>query len=157
MLRFTGHYITCQEVPGEVSLTLTISGCPYRCRGCHSPWLRNDIGDRLTTDALFRLMARYHDGITCVCFMGDGGDAPLISEFIRFVHECGYKACLYTGDSEMTLLSWSGDKPDYYKVGPYDDTLGGLDSPTTNQRMYRYDKVTGLYKDITSLFWKEKT
>ena len=156
MIKYTGHYITCQEVPGEVSLTLTISNCPHRCHGCHSPWLRNDIGDELKTDVLFKLISKYKDGITCVCFMGDGGDAFAVFDLVRFVHMCGYKACLYTGDSEMLLYN-TLDKPDYYKVGPYEEALGGLDNPSTNQRMYMYDKNTGLYKDITSLFWKEKT
>lgn len=154
MIKYSGVYVTFQEVPNEVSLVLTITNCPYRCEGCHSPWLQEDTGDPLTTDALFNMLAYYRDAITCVCFMGDGGDAPLIGEFIGFVHLCGFKACLYTGSDEMELLRWTCDKPDYYKVGAYMEALGGLDKPTTNQRMYRLNK--GRYEDITSEFWKEK-
>ena len=157
MIKYTGSYVTFQEVPDEVSLVLPISNCPYSCHGCHSPWLRKDIGDFLTTDELFRLMAKYKDVITCVCFMGDGGDAPFIGELINFTHLCGYKACLYTGNKDMELLDWSSDLPDYYKVGPYVEELGGLDHPTTNQRMYRLIPRTDSYEDITSVFWKEKT
>ena len=156
MVKYAGHYITFQEVPGEVSLTLTISNCPFACPGCHSPWLREDIGEWLTTDALFRLMAPYKDAITCVCFMGDGGDAPLIGQLVGFVHECGFKACLYTGSDRMELLDWSCDRPDYYKTGPYIEALGGLDSPSTNQRMYEYNRYTREYEDITSIFWRKK-
>ena len=29
---------------------------------------------------------------------------------------------------------------DYLKLGPYDERLGGLDSPTTNQRFYRVER-----------------
>lgn len=39
---------------------------------------------------------------------------------------------------------------DYVKLGPYDASLGGLDSPTTNQRLYLHGK------DITERMWKGK-
>ena len=156
MIKYTGSYVTFQEVPDEVSLVLTISNCPYRCKGCHSPWLQTDTGSFLTTDVLFQMMAQYRDGITCVCFMGDGGDAPLVGELIQFVHMCGFKAALYTGSEDMELLDWSSPLPDYYKVGPYIEALGGLDHPTTNQRMYRMNNETHEYEDITPVFWKEK-
>lgn len=39
---------------------------------------------------------------------------------------------------------------DYLKVGAYDERLGGLDSPTTNQRFYQVEY--GLLEDKTQLF-----
>jgi len=36
----------------------------------------------------------------------------------------------------------------------YDESLGGLDKPTTNQRFYIKEGVE--YKDSTSMFWKKK-
>lgn len=44
------------------------------------------------------------------------------------------------------------------KIGHYDQELGGLDSPTTNQRLYKIEhQGDGSYKqvDITSSFWKK--
>ena len=36
-----------QEVPGEISLALSISGCPLRCKGCHSTeTYKTDFGNR---------------------------------------------------------------------------------------------------------------
>ncbi|RKV72511.1 MAG: 4Fe-4S cluster-binding domain-containing protein, partial [Neisseria sp.] len=35
-LKFTVEQIVWQEVPGEVSLAFLFSGCPLRCKGCHS-------------------------------------------------------------------------------------------------------------------------
>jgi len=35
------------EVPREISLTLSISNCAYRCHNCHSPYLQQDIGQPL--------------------------------------------------------------------------------------------------------------
>lgn len=35
-LNYTTEQITFQEVPNEISLSFLISGCPLRCKGCHS-------------------------------------------------------------------------------------------------------------------------
>lgn len=50
---------------------------------------------------------------------------------------------------------------DYIKLGPYIRELGGLKSPTTNQRLYEVEEYFGLdgestykLKDITNEFWK---
>ena len=42
---------------------------------------------------------------------------------------------------------------DFYKLGHYDAELGGLDSPTTNQKLFRKEvTVDGVeWKDITKL------
>ena len=159
MIKYTGHYITFQEVPNEISLVLTISGCPYHCPGCHSPWLQQDTGDPLTTQVLFGLMAQYSDAITCVCFMGDGGEIATLYNLIEFVHDCGYKVCVYSGMRDLPpLLGPHSFWPDYLKAGPYIESLGGLDHPTTNQRFYFIDRLRGgELHDWTHLFWKEKT
>lgn len=159
MVKYTGHYITFQEVPNEVSLVLTISNCPYNCKGCHSPWLRQDTGEILTSQVVFNLMAQYKDAITCVCFMGTGGSLSNLFELIRFVHLCGYKVCVYSGSKNIEAGHWADidTYPDYYKVGPYDEELGGLDSPTTNQRFYFVDRRhSGEIHDYTFLFWRDK-
>ena len=42
---------------------------------------------------------------------------------------------------------------DYVKLGPYIESLGGLKSPKTNQRLYK--RVGDEWQDITSSFWKK--
>ena len=43
----------------------------------------------------------------------------------------------------------------YVKYGPYVKELGGLDSPTTNQKLYQYFwNEDCIEKDITYKFWK---
>ena len=42
---------------------------------------------------------------------------------------------------------------DYVKLGPYIESLGGLKSSTTNQRLYK--RVGETWEDITSSFWKK--
>ena len=51
MLKFTIEQIVWQEVPGEVSLAFLFSGCPLRCKGCHSAdaW-KEGVGTELTED-----------------------------------------------------------------------------------------------------------
>jgi len=44
---------------------------------------------------------------------------------------------------------------DYIKIGPYKEELGGLDKPTTNQRLYAYNPA---YSDFTiDKSWKDIT
>ena len=43
-LKYVEAAVTLAEVPREISLTMTISNCANRCHGCHSPYLRKDIG-----------------------------------------------------------------------------------------------------------------
>ena len=46
---------------------------------------------------------------------------------------------------------------DFIKLGHYDEELGGLDSPTTNQRLYQIERAGDdmhWETDITHLFWK---
>jgi len=153
MVKFCGHYIACQEVPDEISLVFSISNCPYRCLGCHSPWLQSDIGDELTKADIQYYVNQYKDGITCVCFMGTGGDYAKIADFVDYVKEvCKLKTCVYTGDDEPRFLENSS--PDYFKYGSYDPFVGGLDCSTTNQHMLKL--IGNTYVDITEWFWRKK-
>jgi len=160
MIKYVSHAVTFAEVPDEISLTLAISNCGGHCPGCHSPELRQDIGRDLEAD-LPALLKKYKDQITCVCFLGQGNDPEALNECLEYAHRHGLKTCLYTGADEY-------DGPtgylDYIKVGPYIEGLGGLDSPTTNQRLYMrcYSKnVAGVilpdqWIDITSVFRRKK-
>lgn len=161
MLKYCGHYITFQEVPNEVSLTFTITNCPYRCEGCHSPWLQSDIGDELTIADILDYINQYQGAITCVCFMGTGGDIIALGKLINYVHKLGLKVCIYTGKScdeawNMVefFLNHEVYVPDYVKYGMYIKELGGLNSKTTNQRMMM--RTNDSWENITPLFWKKK-
>ena len=46
-LKYVECAVTMAEVPREISLTLTISNCAYRCHNCHSPYLQQDAGQLL--------------------------------------------------------------------------------------------------------------
>lgn len=63
MLRFHNYDIVFQEIPYEVTLAINISGCPNRCKGCHSPHLWNDIGKVLDESSIAVLMEKYGNAL----------------------------------------------------------------------------------------------
>ena len=70
MIRYYNFDIVFAEIPDEVTLAINITGCPYRCEGCHSPHLREDRGERLDADALAALLERY--GVKATIFIITG-------------------------------------------------------------------------------------
>ena len=155
MIKYAGYSIVMQEVPDEISLALDITNCPNRCPGCHSPELQKDFGQDLEA-ALPALLKAYAGRISCVCFMGEGRDYTALVHCLQMVREAGLKTCLYSGHDQappigLTLL-------DYLKLGPYIKELGGLDSPRTNQRMWRiHHLLNGLVpENITYKFQRKK-
>lgn len=159
MIKYTDTQITFREVPDEVSLSINISNCPYRCKGCHSPHLQKNIGKELTTDVLNKLLNENKDKITCVTFLGDGGDINGISELVKYCKLNGYLTCLYTGSENIDEIVDKCEVLDFIKIGPYIEEKGGLDSPTTNQKFYEIiyetditDGVWFEYEDLTDKF-----
>ncbi len=154
-MKVASFEIVFQEVPGEVTLALNISGCPNRCPGCHSPHLWEDTGEELTPELLDALVDRYFPGITCVCFMGGDQDPDYVRLLATRVHEqYNIKTAWYTGHNydllnNPEIAKWL-ETFDFVKTGPYIADLGGLKSPTTNQRFYA--RKQSLWQDETNLF-----
>lgn len=125
-----------QEVPGEISLALSISGCPLRCKGCHSTETYNEeFGTELTIEEMNRLLMK-HKHISCVLFYGGEWEINYLIKLIGIIKEKGLKVALYSG-FELDFFSKSFlNKLNYIKVGSYNSELGGLSSPTTNQKFY---------------------
>lgn len=154
MLKYVNYNIVFQEVPDEVTLAINISGCPNRCKGCHSPYLMEDVGEVLSNEVLGRLLDRYKGAITCICFMG--GDAnpkgiEMLAAFARSWTANGVKTAWYSGKCSLPPDCSPGSF-DYIKLGPYVEALGGLDSPRTNQHFYKI--VDGEMIDKTAYFTK---
>lgn len=66
MLKYVSYDIVFQEIPDEVTLAINLSRCPNRCPGCHSPHLRDDIGDELSAERLAVLIDEYRNAATSV-------------------------------------------------------------------------------------------
>ena len=146
MLRYTDYDIVFQEIPDEVTLAINISNCPNRCKGCHSAYLMEDVGDLLTEESLSALLQKYGSVATCVCFMGGDAEPMEVERLARFIS---------SGQAFPAVKEELPERLDtryfqYIKLGPYVESLGGLKSEHTNQRLYRIEQ--GRMEDITYRF-----
>ena len=159
MVKYYSASVVFEEIPDEVTLAIEITNCPGQCEGCHSPWLREDVGEELTPDVLNRLIDE-NDGITCVCFMGEGNDITGLLDLALIVAQRGLAAALYSGREHVGLEM--GAVFSYIKVGPYIKEFGPLNKETTNQKLYKVhhtingDNLDLDFEDITYKFWKRK-
>lgn len=132
-MNYSTFDIVLQEVPGEISLSFTITGCKIHCKGCHSPHLwKKTNGERLTMKFYKECIARYDGFISCVLFMGGEWYCEELVSFLKYAESEGLNTCLYTGHLEVDKriinhLTW-------LKIGEWNKELGGLNSKTTNQQ-----------------------
>ena len=162
-MKYTDTEIVFREFPDEITLAINISNCPIHCKGCHSPELWNDVGERLTYTKLDELIDN-SPGITCVGFMGGDSDPKYINGLAFYINmnHPKLKVGWYSG-KETFSKDIEPELFDYIKTGPYIEELGGLDSPTTNQQLFKKERVslesgeiTYGWVDITSKFWKHE-
>lgn len=160
MLKYVNTMVTFSEVPDEISLCIEISNCQCHCKNCHSPHLAKDIGEELTCTRLEELL-QANKGITCVSFMGgdiDPGEIVGLAKYIKTFYP-GLKVAWYSGRQELPK-HFNLEPFNFIKLGPYIEELGGLDSKTTNQKMYQRvnkefdDLYLNGFEDITYKFWK---
>lgn len=141
------------EVPDEISLCLVIQGCPLNCEGCHSTHNKTDRDKELTLEELKKLVLKYKNKISCICFLGGEWESENLIIFLKYIKSQNIKTCLYTG------LDFFDDKNiikylDFLKVGSYKEEFGGLSEKTTNQRFY---KIVDFQRfDITEKFFKKE-
>lgn len=151
-LKYVETKVVFEEIPDKVSLAITISNCPFRCKGCHSEYLRQNIGKDLTTEEIDRLI-KENEGINCVLFLGDGFNACqllVMSKHIKADHP-NISTAVYSGYDDILPEYRTFD---YVKTGKYIEELGPLNKETTNQRLYKL--TDGIEIDITHLFWDRK-
>lgn len=153
-------YLYCKEVfaevPSEITLGVSISGCQIRCPGCHSRELWEDKGILLTIEELQNLLDK-HKGITTLLLLGGEHDIDTLTELFQYAYK-KVKTAWYCGldmipKDKLGIMQYL----DYLKLGHYDYELGGLNSPITNQRFYQIEhQGDGSYyeHDITFKFKK---
>lgn len=138
--------IVFEEIPDMVTLAVSISNCQNNCFGCHSSFLKKDIGDELDEDEISRMIEENY-GINCFLFLGEGNDINTILSLNDFIKaKYGIETAIYSGRDSVEDIFF--DKFDFVKVGSYNHNLGPLNKRTTNQRLYHH----GI--DITDKFWK---
>lgn len=158
--------VVMEEIPDRVTLAVDISNCTGLCEGCHSPFLRMDIGEELTPEAAEALISD-NFGVNCFLFLGEGNDPESlvrIAEHIRSAHPA-LALALYSGRESVEEEIWAAF--DYVKTGPYRPECGPLNRRTTNQRLYlvHHEKTAGEHssaacytlEDITYRFWRSSS
>ena len=158
MLKYLYKQEVFREVPGEITLGISLTGCQIHCKGCHSRELWEDKGTPLTIEELDELM-KEHRGLTCLLLLGGEHDIDSLIELFMWAHK-RVRTAWYCG-LDMVPKEKLGIKQylDFLKLGHYDMDLGGLDSPTTNQRLYKIEhQGDGNYweTDITHLLQKKE-
>ena len=149
MLKFDRYKVVFQEIPNEVSLSFSITGCKNNCSGCHSPYLREDIGNELTEDILTDII-KNNKYITCILFFGGDHDKEYLKKLVNTIRSnFNLKIALYSGndiiDNDLYNIF------DYIKIGSYNKDKGPLKSKTTNQCLIN----TRTGEDITYMFWNK--
>lgn len=135
--------IALQEVPGQISICFSISGCQLKCPGCHSPFLwKEKYGEKLTQNIYLDILDRYKGLATCVLFMGGEWHTQKLSKYLNIAQKLGYKTCLYTGETSVSKCIL--DELTWIKTGRWDSDLGGLDSAKTNQKFIEVASNTPL-------------
>lgn len=139
-MRYTDLTVVLQEIPGEISLALTITGCNLRCEGCHSKhtWNKNR-GDLLTPEVFVSMLTKYDGMITCVVFFGGEWYETELIQLLQYAQSKNLKTALYTGLDDVSPEIKA--HLTFLKVGPYKKENGGLASTATNQRLYNV--ITG--------------
>lgn len=148
--------VVMEEIPDMVTLAVDISNCTGLCEGCHSPFLRKDVGVELTSAVIDKLLAD-NFGVNCFLFLGEGNDKAALMSVASYIRTAypAVSLAIYSGrenveDDIFALF-------DYVKVGPYRPDCGPLNATTTNQRLYRVSHHDGQCRftlhDITSRFW----
>jgi len=160
MLKYLYYKQIFSEIPEEITLGISISGCQIHCNGCHSRDLWEDKGTQLTRKGLENLIIS-NEGITCLLLLGGEHDIDTLINLFYYVSVTfpKIKTAWYCGldmipkDKEEIL-----DYLDYVKIGHFDLNLGGLDSPDTNQKLYKVNHTQEGNKliDITYKFHRHE-
>ena len=124
--------IVFQEVPNEISLCFSITGCKVGCKGCHSTELWHDQnGISLTNKNFTQWLKKYQGLISCVVFFGGEWQPTALIEKLLIAQHYGLKTCLYSGEKYIDMDI--SHHLTFLKTGVWDEALGGLDSTKTNQ------------------------
>lgn len=150
--------VVFEEIPDKLTLAVSISNCQGTCEGCHSPFLRADIGEELTPEVIDFLIDD-NFGVNCFLFLGEGNDIDALIALVEHLNASHPKidVALYSGLRHVDDRVW--DFFDYVKTGPYKRSCGPLNAKTTNQRLYRLERGRGRdsAEDITFRFWHKGT
>lgn len=138
--------VVFEEIPDRVTLAVNITNCQNSCKGCHSAFLKKNMGDELTFETIDSLMNK-NKGVNCFLFLGEGNDSCTLLKLNDYIKErYNMETALYSGRDAVEEELF--DKFDYVKVGSYKEEYGALNNRNTNQRLFYHRE------DITNKFWR---
>jgi anaerobic ribonucleoside-triphosphate reductase activating protein len=149
MVKYYVSRVVFEEIPDKVTLSFSITNCQGTCKGCHSAFLRRDIGEMIDCTILDRKFVKTIKNVNCVLFLGEGTDLQALIEMSEHLRKnYNLETAIYSGRDEVEDELF--EHFDYVKVGSYQADKGPLNKETTNQRLYYHRE------DITSKFWNRK-
>lgn len=142
--------VVFEEIPDKVTLSFSITNCCGKCKGCHSPFLRGDVGYELNEDILEQKFHNELQYVNCVLFLGEGKDLNTLIKLSHYIknHYPHIETAIYSGRDDMDPQLFNNF--DYVKIGSYQSDKGPLNNINTNQRLYYHQN------DITYKFWTDK-
>jgi len=124
--------IVFQEVPNEISLCFSITGCKVGCKGCHSTELWDASNGITLNNANFTYwLTKYQSLISCVVFFGGEWQPDALVEKLLIAKSFGLKTCLYSGENYIDISI--SQHLTFLKTGAWREELGGLESTNSNQ------------------------
>lgn len=148
MIKYVEYNVVFEEIPDRVTLAFTISNCQNKCKGCHSSFLRGDIGKILNKNTIDEIFDKTIRKCNCVLFLGEGNNKADLFSLNQYIKEkYNIETAIYSGRDvvEEDLFN----EFDFVKIGSYKEEFGPLNNKNTNQKMF-YHK-----NNITHKFWKE--
>lgn len=134
--------ITLNEVPDKVAFFIELGSCTQKCKGCHSKELWEEVKTPTPLDDLLAEAEQAIDkGANAIVLMGGTCNGLLPEELFIILQALSEVAptCLYSGSDDEKLNRFFAEETNitWIKTGSYKEELGGLSSPTTNQKFYR--------------------
>ena len=105
-LKYSSYDIVLQEIPNEITLSFTITGCGLRCVGCHSEylWDKNN-GEELTNELFLSLLKK--DEVLNIPVAHHDGNYYIDSDGLKELEENGQILLKYC-DENGSLVNMNG-------------------------------------------------
>ena len=134
--------ITLNEVPNKVAVFVEFSNCHLKCEGCHSNHLHSDMFDGEKTDIKYILSyveKQIDKGAEYIVLMGGDTNGVTKEDLYLLIGRLAEIApvMLYSGLEDTSILT--DTNLTLLKTGGYIEELGGILSPTTNQKVFKKD------------------
>lgn len=163
-----GYRVSLTEFPEHISFVIEMGNCLQQCPWCHREDMQTFNQEPMFTNIVSieeAVKEAVDKGANGIIIMGGTTNGLLMYDVCILIDRLSVYApvCLYSGSNnpykhEIIVKS---SNLSALKTGSYKKELGGLNSPTTNQRFYLIEKggtdSSKVMVDITHKFYDENT